>query len=237
MKIVVPSYHRAELFKNKTLKYLLYCGVPLQDINVFVVEEDYEQYKALWVNVIIGKRWIANQRNFISQYYPEGEYIVSLDDDITCIYERVGWHRFRVNVYKVIDDAIEVLEKYHLSLCGIRQSSNIFCVKNCEPMIWRYFVIWTFFVCKNDKSIIARHTAKEDYDRCAQNRIKYWATARLWCYLLNTKYNSETPWWLTDYYKTIDMNKHNELLIQDYPQFFKLWKIGNWRTEIEIIKE
>jgi hypothetical protein len=47
MKIVVPSYHRAELFKNKTLKYLLYCGVPLQDINVFVVEEDYEQYKAL----------------------------------------------------------------------------------------------------------------------------------------------------------------------------------------------
>lgn len=237
MKIVVPSYHRAELFKKKTLKYLLYCGVPLEEINVFVVEEDYEKYKALWVNVIIGKRGIGNQRKFISEYYPEGEYIASFDDDLDCIYERASWHRYRANIYKVIEDAIEEMEKHKLALCGVRPSSNILCVRHLNADVWRCFVIWAFFVAKNDRSIYTKHTAKEDYDRCAQHRLKYWATIRMNKYMLNTKYNSWEAWGLNDYYKSIDMNKHNELLCQDYPQFFKTHRLKSWRIEIQVIPE
>ena len=36
----------------------------------------------MYKEIIIGKKGIANQRNFISNYFDEGQYIISMDDDV-----------------------------------------------------------------------------------------------------------------------------------------------------------
>ena len=43
----------------------------------------------LYNNIIIGVLGLKNQRNFISEYYPEGKHIVEMDDDIREIMQLV----------------------------------------------------------------------------------------------------------------------------------------------------
>jgi len=62
-------------------------GIKKELITVFVVEEDYDDYSILlnpeWYGkIVIGKRGLVNQREFITGFYPEGQHIVSIDDDV-----------------------------------------------------------------------------------------------------------------------------------------------------------
>ena len=54
-------------------------------------EEEYAIYsEALgteWPNIIVGQLTLWKQRNFITQHFPEGTHIVSMDDDVDGIYQ------------------------------------------------------------------------------------------------------------------------------------------------------
>lgn len=84
--ISIPSYSRPTILQNTTLKLLKENNIPNHLIHIFIVEEQLEQYRYiptdLYGHLVIGLKGIIPQRNFISNYFTEGQYIVSLDDDI-----------------------------------------------------------------------------------------------------------------------------------------------------------
>lgn len=86
--IAIPSYQRAELLKLKTLTVLQKYKIPRNRIYVFLANEDeLENYnkvipKDMYGKFIVGVKGLKNQRNFITKYFPEGQEIVNMDDDI-----------------------------------------------------------------------------------------------------------------------------------------------------------
>jgi len=83
-KIAIPSYNRLDILLTKTLPLLIKGGIKREDIYIFVVLEEYPKYKDALpnINVIIGLPGCVNQRNFIRDFFNEGDYIISMDDDI-----------------------------------------------------------------------------------------------------------------------------------------------------------
>ena len=86
--VAIPTYNRIEEVCKKTLTTLKDGGVSKNRIYLFVANKQqydlYEQQvpKNLYNKIIIGKKGITNQRIFISQYFPENQYVVSMDDDV-----------------------------------------------------------------------------------------------------------------------------------------------------------
>lgn len=91
--IVIPSYNRVELIQSKTLKLLQHHKIDSRKIKIFVAnKEQHDLYKntipaTLYGEIIIGVIGLKNQRNFIMNYYPEGQQIVQMDDDLEKIVE------------------------------------------------------------------------------------------------------------------------------------------------------
>jgi hypothetical protein len=89
-RIVIPSYKRFEMCNNLTLKTLHENGIDSSLIFVFVVDEEYKEYKEFlnpefYNEIIIGKKGLIEQQKFIENFFQEGEHIVSIDDDINYI--------------------------------------------------------------------------------------------------------------------------------------------------------
>jgi len=84
-QICIPSYQRAEKLKKETLSTLFRFGVDREKINIFVVEEEYEEYKLVNpdYNIIVGVKGLIHQKEFIENYFNEGDILLFLDDDIT----------------------------------------------------------------------------------------------------------------------------------------------------------
>ena len=93
--IAIPSYKRNEVIMKYTLKVLQEHKINLNKIYVFVagkIEQNLyfktlpEEYHK---NIIIGKKGLFKQRNFISTFFPKNQYIVQMDDDIRDITQLV----------------------------------------------------------------------------------------------------------------------------------------------------
>ena len=85
IKFVIPSYNRPN--KIKTIELLKKNNIDIKQIYIFVVEEEFEEYKKHYpeYKIIIGEKGLVNQREFINNYFKEGTKIVSMDDDIFAI--------------------------------------------------------------------------------------------------------------------------------------------------------
>ena len=94
--VAIPSYNRANEIVDKTLTTLLKGGVPKNRIYIFVANKEQEKLydstvpKTHYHKIVVGKIGIAHQRVFISNYFPENKYIVSLDDDVEELQQLVG---------------------------------------------------------------------------------------------------------------------------------------------------
>ena len=85
--VVVPSYNRVEIFKEKTLALLKDYNIPKDKIYVFVANEDQKKLYDEGVgndvgHVIVGVKGLVPVRNFIFDYFPKGQPLVSFDDDV-----------------------------------------------------------------------------------------------------------------------------------------------------------
>lgn len=89
-KIAIPSYKRSLLCNNQTLKMLNENKINPSLIYVFVIEQELDDYATnlnpTWYNaIVVGQKGIGNQRQFIRDYFNDGEYVISLDDDIKSV--------------------------------------------------------------------------------------------------------------------------------------------------------
>jgi hypothetical protein len=83
--ICIPSYKRATICNEKTLKTL--SEIDSSRIYVYVTEEDYEIYnstldKSRYNKLIIGEKGLVQQRQFIMNQWDTNQQIVFFDDDI-----------------------------------------------------------------------------------------------------------------------------------------------------------
>jgi hypothetical protein len=89
--VAIPSYNRGNSLKVKTLKVLEDGLVDKDKIYIFVASpEEYLIYKDILpeYNIIVGVLGLKDQRNFISNYFPQGFNIISIDDDIENFYQK-----------------------------------------------------------------------------------------------------------------------------------------------------
>ena len=82
MKIVIPSYNRSNIIMSKTIALLERLDVPMNIIYVFVIEEEICSYKNILpnsINLIAGPLGLHNMRNFITNYFDEGQELLCMD--------------------------------------------------------------------------------------------------------------------------------------------------------------
>jgi len=93
--IAIPSYKRSDIIQSHTLAILNKHNIKSSHITIFVAnQEESDIYKkaipqSLYNNIVVGVLGLKNQRNFISDYYPEDTHIVEMDDDIKKIMQLV----------------------------------------------------------------------------------------------------------------------------------------------------
>lgn len=86
--ICIPSYKRAQVCNERTLKTLHENKIDPKRIYVYVADkEDYKLYeealdKKNYNKLVIGKKGLVPQRQFIMNQWPNGKHIVFFDDDI-----------------------------------------------------------------------------------------------------------------------------------------------------------
>lgn len=85
--ICIPSYRRAKICNEKTLSMLKRNKISNSLIYVFVVKEEENEYlqildKNSYYKIVVGKKGICAQREYIESYFKDGTNIVCLDDDV-----------------------------------------------------------------------------------------------------------------------------------------------------------
>jgi len=179
MKIVIPSYNRIEILKNKTFKTLMENGIGLEQIYVFVANQDqYEIYKQGLpenTNIIIGILGMCNIRNFIRDYFEEGEILYHMDDDLDRFVFRNG-----KNINSIMTDCEEYLKTNPLALIGFPPHHNEFYIKQNGITSGNYFCVGSMFIVKNDKSITIKYDVVEDKYRSLEYYHKYGMVGRCW---------------------------------------------------------
>jgi hypothetical protein len=190
MKIVIPTYDRYDRFE--TLSFLKRNNIPINDIYIFLAnEEEKNKYINSFgneYNFIIGVIGLNNQRNFITNYFDDGEIIISMDDDIEELH-----HKNDMPLLDWLNESIDYLKNSNYALLSICPSVNPFFFeqrKNSESFkIGNYYAIGAFYILKNDKNILLNNDILlEDWERSLLYFKKYGANIRYNDILIKTKY-------------------------------------------------
>ena len=195
MNIVIPTYDRSDNFK--TIKYLKEENVPDEWITIFLANEDEKEKYISKIGVnkynwVVGVLGILNQRNFITDYFDEGNIIVSLDDDISKIIHKDG-----KDFISWVNECIDYLNNENLGLLSVSPSSNPYFFecrnknvsnKNVSFKKGNYLAVGVFHIYRNCKDIKMDIDFVEDYDRSLMFLKKYGANVRYFDVLLKTIY-------------------------------------------------
>lgn len=176
--IAIPSYKRSEQLQQKTLSCLYNAGIKKELINVFVIQDEYDDYlatldKNYYNKLIVGDLGLVPQREFIQNYYPIGTNIISLDDDVEYIdlsltkYTSLDWF---------FQDAFQKCKENNSYIWSVYPVYNPF-FRQARPEINKglLFCIGAFYgyINRNDDDLrisIIRQGNKEDVERS----ILYW---------------------------------------------------------------
>ena len=178
---VIPSHNRINTLKEKTLTTLENYNIKKKDIYIFVAEECYEEYNTNLnnnYNIIKSVEGVSNNRMFISNYFDNGQKIVTLDDDISAInllnpkdkcLEEMNAFSFKL----LIDHIFNCLIKEKCNLAGIYPVNNHFFMK--EGFTKKLtFCIGQFRCFINDKWCELRQfNLLEDYETTIRYFLKY----------------------------------------------------------------
>lgn len=130
-QIVIPSLSRSKILKKKTLSTLERFGIPKNIITIFVIQEELEEYQAEVgdYKLVVGMRGIVQQREFIDNYFPKDEKILSLDDDIKDI-DLDCFESLTDFINKAFDDCLKM-----------------------KSFIWSVYPVWNPFFRKTKKPL------------------------------------------------------------------------------------
>jgi hypothetical protein len=135
-RVAIPSYARAEGLGKWTLATLSRGGVPPGLIDVFVADEEQHKLYArtlppdTYSRIVIARPGIIGARNFISEFYPEGFHVVSVDDDLRAVRAAVGGKLVELEgLPQFFDDAFAACKAANAGLWGVYPVCNAFYMK------------------------------------------------------------------------------------------------------------
>jgi hypothetical protein len=185
-KIAIPSYKRAETLRDKTLVLLQKYNIPPELIYIFVADEEekatYEKIlPKYYKEIIVGAVGMRAIRNFIQNYFTEGEYIVNIDDDIQALENRMNDKKCEElkDLNALISDGFELCEKHGCSLWGTYPLVNAMFMHNDISFSLKY-IIGAFWgvINTHDKNTYVTLDDKEDFERSIKFYIKDGAVVR-----------------------------------------------------------
>ena len=193
--VAIPSYKRPDTLKNKTLKVLQRYKIDPKKIVVFVADKEQEiiYHEALPKGsvgkIVVGVPGIKNIRNFMPRYFPEGQYIFYMDDDIYKIYDTYSTnnskdkstykHRELKSLKDLIAQAFKLCEKSKITNWGVYPVNNPYFMKARTGDIRDYvstnlcYIIgFMTGVINNRKAEVRTIDDKEDYERSIKYFLK-----------------------------------------------------------------
>ena len=241
--VAIPTYNRHYVLANKTLKTLIEGNVNKNRIFLFVAnKEQYKLYedivpKNMYNQIIIGKKGITNQRKFIAKYFPEGQYVISMDDDVEEFEILKGEKLIKLkDVDKFFTEAYHLLRKEHLFIWGIYPVRNpFFMYKNITTDL-RFIIGVTFgFIVRHNKKLepSIKAETKEDYEQTILYFKMDGGVLRFNNITTKTKFNA--PGGLgTDRY---ERNKNAAHYLEHmYPDIINVFKRRNGTYEVKLAR-
>ena len=187
--IAIPSKGRSDIIKDKILLLLESHSISKSNIYIFVDEKEIEEYKSKLTEykIVKGASGIGKQRQAISDYFPQNEFIVSFDDDVEQIYEH---NKPIINIDLFIKDTFNLLLDNDLTLAGVYPTNNYFFCKNTITTDLR-FCIGQLKMFINKKHLERRHyELLEDYENTLNHYCWGGGVLRYNYITLKAKYNS-----------------------------------------------
>ena len=122
-QIVIPTLSRVNILQTQTIKTLLHHNIPISQITIFVVENEYEEYKNIFPNykIVVGKLGLIKQKEFIESYFPVDTNILYFDDDI---------QEIDLDNFNSLDELIQT---------GFNEC------RNRKSYIWSVYPVWNKF--------------------------------------------------------------------------------------------
>jgi len=243
--LAIPSYNRVSEIVNKTLKTLLEGNINKNSIYIFVANKQQEQLysqaipKNMYNKIIVGKLGITNQRKFISKYFDEGQYIVSIDDDVEAILFKFPFET-KLTKIKDIDKFFEysyqLLKKENLYLWGIYPVNNPFFMKNKITTGLKFIIgVLYGYINRHLKNLEPSNKAesKEDYELSILYYKMDGGVLRYNNITVKTKFNAEGGLGPDRFEK----NKNAaEYLKHTYPDIITIFHRKNGMTEVRLKK-
>ena len=237
--ITIPTYQRYRELNSKTLNTLKRYNIPSKNIFIFVADDnekmEYEKYTSSddYNEIVIGVLGITNQHNFITSYFPDRTYIISMDDDIESIM-KLG---IEINDFnELIQSNYDLMNLHNCDTWGIYPVNNIFFMKPQKEFTYDFkFIIGCLYGFINTKKYVLNneYTVKSDYERSVLSFMNCNAIMR--CNHISVK---------TKFYAVGGLGKNRDIanvkaveyLVNTYPLYFARKFRKNGREEIRVRK-
>lgn len=170
--LAIPTYSRHLTLATKTLRFLEQSSYPAEKIYLFVANTVeaalYSSHipKNLYGKIIVGVKGLVEQRNFISDFFPEDEILIQMDDDVKRI------HTPGITFLELVEHAVKELGHRRAGLFGVLPNDDGRRYKNVTTTYLTH-ILGSFFICRNHKDIRLTHSEKEDYERSILYFLRY----------------------------------------------------------------
>jgi len=220
--VAIPSYNREQTLKRKTLAMLERHHIPKDRIHIFVASEEQRiiyQEACPGYKVITAQLGLANARNFISDYFPIGQPIMSFDDDVSEIKQKSGTKLVPIpDLSSFIVQAFLLCQALGYRLFGLYPAANGMFMKEKVRLDLSLIVGPAWGILNPGKELRINTEDKEDHERTI---LMYIADGGV------IRYENITP--ITTFYKgagglvetrTIERVKQSaDYILQTYPDY------------------
>lgn len=248
--IAIPSYNRSLMIKEKTLTLLKNHNIGPQKIYIFVANnKEAREYKhiipkGMYHKIVVGELGLKNQRNFITNYFPNNTNIVQMDDDITDI-KQIDFSNSKLskktkkpnkyyqtksieNLNQFIKHSFIQCRSNNLFLWGVFPVNNPYFMNTNTTTDLR-FIVGPFFGIinrkyKDRKDLLTTINEKEDVERSIKYYIKDGGVMRFNYISIETKYY-RNPGGMQSEMKNRkeEALKSAKYLTDTYPQYTNLY--------------
>jgi hypothetical protein len=199
--IACRSYGRAKVFPNKTYRMLAHNGLT-ERLYIFVANKKEKQLYETelagkpYKGIIVGKLGGANAIRAICNYFPVGQRIVFMDDDLDSFFDFDGAGNFRrdsTHLHKYLVDGFETIDKHNCGGFTFSFMSNKFWLRDKPFKEFRPFTLaGNFFGVRNDpKMITTEYSHGDDLVRSVRYLERYGGVLVYWAAGFVTHYGKE----------------------------------------------
>ena len=235
-RVAIPSYKRQNRLKESTLNLLQRHQIPADKIDVFVADQEERDIYAAALDpatynvLIIAKPGIGAVRNFIADYYPEGQYLFCIDDDIR---DFISLNDFNLKTF--IENGFAECVQRNLNLFGIYPSANKFFMRDTMTTDLRFIIACVMGMI--NRKIHVSLDDKEDYERTILYYLRDGGVIRYNGIAPVTRYNKEPGGMLLS--RTKERNLASAIILADrWPNMCRLnlKKKSGW-AELRLISK